>query len=257
MVAFSRSRRPTRPISCDSEMVTSARLLSHDLGGAPLHLGVDRREHRRDRDGADALVAQVLGSCAQLRFVERRDLAAVELVAAMHHVTMVAKRATQVFGPIDHRRQRLGGGQAEPDRPDLEQAPAFDHGVGEMGGPDHHAADGRGRHAALLEHGLHGTDDATRHVRGRRRLVPAQDRKAIHEDGVRIRPPYVDTDPHVHQFVPLGWRRRDGRVNPAGCRLPPAATRRRSRRRPPAQGRGPDWAARRRRSDPQGRADSG
>ena len=48
MVAFSRSRKPMRPISCESERRMPGTSFGEDLGRPLLHLGGDRRKHRTD-----------------------------------------------------------------------------------------------------------------------------------------------------------------------------------------------------------------
>ena len=83
IVAFSRSSRPIRPISCESEMCRVGQLLRDQVRGLLLGLGVHRREDRRDRDGPDPFRGEVGGSPLQLVRVDRGDTAAVELVAAV------------------------------------------------------------------------------------------------------------------------------------------------------------------------------
>src|SRR5439155_19958585 len=57
-----------------------------DLPGSIFQLLVDRREDRRDGDRTDALFSDVRRHPAQLVRVERRDEAAVELVASVTQV---------------------------------------------------------------------------------------------------------------------------------------------------------------------------
>ena len=86
IVAFSRSSRPIRPISCERLIDSARQLLAENRRGLLLHLGVHRREDGRDRDRADARPRDVGGHAQQLVRVERRDLAAVELVAAVAEI---------------------------------------------------------------------------------------------------------------------------------------------------------------------------
>ena len=53
IVAFSRSSSPMRPISCERLRPRAGQLGGEQLRGLELELGVDGREHRRDRDRAD------------------------------------------------------------------------------------------------------------------------------------------------------------------------------------------------------------
>jgi hypothetical protein len=163
IAAFSRSSSPMRPISLES--VTS-------------------------RSGIRS------GDVADLRLLQARDLAAVEVVAPAHEVRVVADRRAQVGRPRDHRRKGPRRRQREPDRGRLEQALPLDHRVREVRRPDHHGADRRPLRTGVGEHVLERREDPAADVRGRRRLVPRDDPRPVHEDRVGVRPADVDADPH-------------------------------------------------------------
>ena len=78
------------------------------------------------------------GDAEQFPLVERRDRSAVELVAAVREIAVVADGEPQVFGPVDHRRQRRGGRQPEPHRGGRREVAALHDRVGEVRGADHH-----------------------------------------------------------------------------------------------------------------------
>ena len=72
----------------------------------------------------------------------------------------------------------------------------LDDGVGEMGCADHHTQNAVVGNLALLEHVLQRGDDPARHIRSSRSFVPVDDPRTVHQDGIRIRPADIDTNPH-------------------------------------------------------------
>ena len=90
----------------------------------------------------------------QFGFVERRNHAAVEFMAAMGEIRVIADRAPQVFGPIDHRRQRGGRRQAEAHGGGRREIAALHHRIGEMGRADHDDVDRFRLHSGGREHGF-------------------------------------------------------------------------------------------------------
>ena len=163
----------------------------------------DRRKHRGDGDGADALGADVGGDADEFVFIQRRDLAAVEFVAAMGEVAMVADGLLQVLGPIHHRRQRGGRRQAKPHGGRRREASPLDDGIGEMRRADHDHVDRVRRKPGALQHRVECGDDARHHVLGRRRLDARDDLLAVHHDGIRVRAADVDSDPDHACFPSL------------------------------------------------------
>ena len=114
IAAFSRSSRPMRPMSLESVICTPGSALAKDFARLGFALRIDRAEHRGDRDRADALGPDVRGDAEKFGFVERRNLAAVEFMAAVSEIGVTADRAPKVVRPVDHRRQR--GGRRQPRR---------------------------------------------------------------------------------------------------------------------------------------------
>ena len=108
-----------------------------------------------------------------------------------------AHQLAQVIGPIDHRRQADGRRQAQADASGRRQMPALDYGVGEMRRADHDAVDFRAINAGIFDHGPQRLGDAFRYVGGGRRFGRADDRGAIHQDSVGVRPADVYSDSHV------------------------------------------------------------
>ncbi len=104
--------------------------------------------------------------------------------------------AAQIVRPIDHRRQTLRSGQAEPDAGGLLQAPPLDNRVGEVGGADHHAADLLDVKSRLVDQVLQSAADAIRNVRGGGGFSRSDDRAAIHQHGIRISAAYVNSNAH-------------------------------------------------------------
>src|SRR5258708_2499553 len=70
-----------------------------------------------------------------------RLLTPVEFVSAVAQVDVSAQNFAQAVRPVDHGRQRLCGGQPEPDHRGRHQALGLDHGIREVGGADHHSLD--------------------------------------------------------------------------------------------------------------------
>ena len=94
IVAFSRSSRPIRPISCERLTASVADSSSRDhRRGRRLELGVDRREDRRDRDRARCPGARMSSTARRSSSgSSSRDRPAVELVAAVAEVAARRRR---------------------------------------------------------------------------------------------------------------------------------------------------------------------
>ena len=210
MVAFSRSRKPMRPSALEIVTEISGRLLSTIAAARSSIDSVDRREHTRDRDRLRAPAWRMLaGRIAHGALIEWRVFAAVELVAAGQLKADAADAALQVLGPATHRRQRFARRTGEAQHADLEQAFALDKRIHEMRRADH---DGVRWLAAFmprrLEHGTRRTHDAAAHVRRRRPLRRRQHGPSRDQNGVRIRPPDIDSQSHAAQSSWRGRRRR-------------------------------------------------
>jgi hypothetical protein len=166
------------------------------LGGPDLELGVDRGEHRRDRDRPDAVRGHVLGVATQLGLVQRGDRPAVELVAAVREVGAPRDRLDQPLRPVDHRRQRRRGREPEPQRGRRGQVAGLHERVDEVRRADHDRLHlGRWERVLGLQ-AVQGGDDAGGDVRGRGGLHGGQHPVAVHEHGVGVGAPDVDPDPH-------------------------------------------------------------
>ncbi len=185
-------------------------LLREQLGGLALELGVDRREHGRDRDRAQLLGADVGGDPLQLGPVQRRDRAPVDLVPAVGDVPVPAERVAQVVGPVDHRRQRGRGRRGQPHARRRDQAPPLDDRVGEVRGADHHRGHARGVQARrqLAQRRA----DAAGDVGGCRRLDVGEHAPPVDDDRVGVGPAYVDADVHAVSCL----------LKSAGVRQPPS-----------------------------------
>ena len=183
--------------------VDARQRLFEDRSGLGFELGVDRTEHRRDRDRANALGSDVLGDAEQFGLVERRNHASVELVPAMREIGMVSDRASEVLRPIDHRRQRGGGRQAEAHGGGRREIAALHHGIGEMGGADHDDVDRPGLHSRSREHGIQRRHHARHHVRRRRLLDACENLGSVHDDRVSIGAADVDAYPDHHALSRL------------------------------------------------------
>ena len=159
--------------------------------------GVDRREHRRDSDGVQTGIADLLGDFAHLVRLKIGDLAPIKLMAPMRQVRIAANHIAQVIGPIHHRRQADRRRQAQADAGGRRQVLALNHRVGEMRCANHHAVDRRPVDAGIFDHRAQGFGDALRYVGGGRRLRRTDDRRAIHQDGVGVRPADIYSDSHI------------------------------------------------------------
>ena len=197
IVAFSRSSRPIRPISCESEIAASGSSCVDHGRSLLLGLGVDGREDRRDRDRADPLRGEVGGGSLQLVRLDRGDPAPVELVAAVADAHVAAERVAQRSRPPDHRRQRLRRRQPEPDHPGRSQPPRLDDRVREVRRPDHHRLHARHGDTRGLDERADRRRDPAGHVRRRRRLRLGEHVAAVDEDGVGVRAADVDADSHA------------------------------------------------------------
>ena len=121
--------------------------VAHDLCGGDLARGIERREHRRDRHGADSGLANLPGGAPHGRDVERHDRAAVVLVSSLHHEDRPAHDRREIVGPVDERPERRAGWKADAYRRDRREVAALDDRVREMRRADHHGVDGSGRDA--------------------------------------------------------------------------------------------------------------
>ena len=195
IAAFSRSSRPMRPMSLDSVTCAPGSARFKDLARLGFALRVDRAEHRGDRDRADTLGPDVGGDAEEFGFVERRNLAAVELMAAVSEIGVIADRAPEIFGPVDHRRQRGGRRQAKTHGGGRREVAPLHHRVGEMGRADHDDVDRLRLQTGCREHGLERRDDARHHVRRRHGLDAGEDLRAVHDDRVGVGAADVDADP--------------------------------------------------------------
>ena len=157
IVAFSRSSRPTEPISWLSETWHLAKLALDDLRGEQLVPGRDRREHAGDRD----LHRRRPGATSRPRnratasVSERREVAAVELDAAADDRRAHARRRRP--GPPASRtcgRTAWVAGLADPDHRDPAQLAPLQHGVGRVRGAQHHVRDPAGVHSRRAQHGV-------------------------------------------------------------------------------------------------------
>ena len=184
--------------------------------------GVYRREHGGDRDRPDPLLENVARRVPQLPLIKRRDLPAVEFVAAMREIAVEAQRRAKVLGPVDHRREAFGRRQAKSERGDLEEALALHNGIREMRGADHQGLDLAVGGPPVLQDRFERADNSAADIGRGLRLVPAQDLESVHQDGVGIGSTDIDTDMHV-----LGVLRFPLALSPTGFRL-----RRRARQRP-------------------------
>ena len=170
---------------------------------------VDRTEHRGDRDRADSLGADVRGDAAQFGFVERRNLAAVEFMAAVSEISVTADRGSEVVRPVDHRRQRGGRRQAEANRGGRREVAPLHDCVGEVGGADHDDVDRLRLHTRRRERRLERGDDPRHHVRRRRGLDAGENLRAVHDDSIGVGSADINANPYhpalptfaVRQFV--------------------------------------------------------
>jgi hypothetical protein len=159
-------------------------------------LRVDGAEDRGDRDRSDAFGFDLGSNAQQFGFVQRRNHATVKLMAAMGEIRMIADRAPEIFGPIDHRRQRRGSWQAEPHSRSLREVPSLHNRVGEMRRADHDHVDRLGIQTGRRKHGLESRHNTRHHVRRRRLLDAGQDLCSIHDDRVSVGAADVNADPH-------------------------------------------------------------
>ena len=172
-----------------------------DFAGFGFAFRVHRAEHRGDRNRADSLGPDVRGDAEKFSFVERRNLAAVEFMAAVSEIGVAADRALKVVRPVDHRRQRGGRRQAEAHCGGRREVAPLHDRVGEVGRADHDDVDRLRLQTGRCEHGLERRDDARHHVRRRHGLDAGEDFRAVHDDCVGIGAADVDADPD-HALLP-------------------------------------------------------
>ena len=139
--AFSRSSRPMRPRSDEQVMTASGITAATSSAARLLVAGIERREDRRDADRLQARRLHLLGGLGHRRLVERHEGPAVIFVAAFDHPDAATHQRREILRPVAERRQRGRGRHAEPERRDLGEVTALDHGIDEMRGADHHAVD--------------------------------------------------------------------------------------------------------------------
>ena len=165
-----------------------------DFAGLGFALRVDRAEHRGDRNRADSFGADVRGDAEKFGFVERRNLAAVEFMAAVSEISVTADRALKVVRPVDHRRQRGGRRQSKAHCGGRREVAPLHDRVGEVGRADHDDVDRLRLQTGCREHGLERRDDPRHHVRRRHGLDAGEDLRAVHDDCVGIGAADVDAD---------------------------------------------------------------
>ena len=197
-VACSRSKRPSEPISWLREIGTSGPSVCRATCSASSSWrGGDRREHAGDghRLGriGDALEKTRCGLG-----IEGDDVAAVQLDTACDHRFAGRHRGAQVGRPWEQRSYECRGGRADPDHGDLQQLTPFEHGVGGVGGAEHHVGDAIGVHLAGGHHRPDRLHDPGGDV-GRGRLLGLGQHAVIpiqhHRIGVRSAD--VDAEPQV------------------------------------------------------------
>ena len=192
--AFSRSSRPMRPRSEEQVMAASGNHGRDQFGRAPLVAGIERREDRRDGDRLQPRRLHLLGGLGDRRLVERHEGPAVVFVTAFDHPHAAAHQFGEILRPVAERRQRGRGRHAEPERRDLGEVPALDHGIDEVRGADHHAVD-----ALALEHtrrseAFDRIEDAGGDILAGRRLHGAHHFAVLDQDGVGVGAAHVNAN---------------------------------------------------------------
>ena len=171
--------------------------LADHLGGGQLvavaHRGEDAGDGHRIHRSAERLQEP-----ADLVRVERDDLAAVQLDAAVDHRLAAGDDGLEVRGPGEERadRERRRGADAH-DRHAVETL-ALQHGVGGVGGAQHDVADAAAIHVTRGEDRVHRVLDALGHVRAGGGLRLGQQAVvAVQDHGVRVGAAHVDADAEI------------------------------------------------------------
>ena len=167
------------------------------IADGELVLGRDGREDTRDRDTVD-MSGDALEKASRGLEVERHDLAAVELHAAVDDQLPGRDGLAQVVRPREERPDRVGRGAADPEEGhSAEPAPLQDR-IRRVRRSEHHVRDAATLVAELRQHARQRRRDPAGHVGARRHLrLREQSVASVERDGVGVRPPDVDTDPEV------------------------------------------------------------
>ena len=189
----------SRPGGTARSAVESPSSARQDLRGPELVVEVGGREGARDRDRlhvARALRREAL----DLVGVERRDLAAVVLEAAVGDHRGTQDRGPQVGRPRGARLDRVRAGSREPQHAHAIEAASLDDGIGGMGRAQHRLGDARPVDRA--DHALDGAPDAVQRLRGGGDLDGGQDgTRAVHHDRIGVGATDIDAEAQgsVHQ----------------------------------------------------------
>jgi hypothetical protein len=147
-----------------------------------------------DAPVGDQLLQGHAGHLADLVLDKRADLAAIELVAAVHQKVAHAHGALQLLGPVGHAADGRSGRGPDAQGGHLVQAAALHDGVGAVGGAQHGKSDvRRGLEADLGNHLVHGGLDAAHDVLGGGALGRGdQVQVAVDDHGVGIGAAHID-----------------------------------------------------------------
>ena len=192
--AFSRSRRPMRPRSDEQVMTASGSTAATSSAARFSWLGSSGEKIEEMATDFRPLAFISPRRPGDGGLVERHERPAVIFVAAFHHPHAAAHQLGQVLRPVAERRQRGRGRHAEPERRDLAEVPALDHGVDEMRGADHHAVDALARKHAGRAQALQRIEDARGHVLAGRRLHGAHHLAFLDQDGVGVGAAHVNAN---------------------------------------------------------------
>ena len=173
-----------------------AELGLQDLPGADLVLGGRRAEGAGDRDRAAPRPDRLGGQALDRLGVQRGDLLAVVLVAALDDGGRADDPGADVIGPGGAGADPQRGGGGEPQHGHPVQAAPLDDGVGRMRGPQHRLGDPR-----VLQphqHPVEGRSDAVDGLGGGGHLHRRQHLSGgVDHDRVGVRAAHVDADAEI------------------------------------------------------------
>ena len=157
---------------------------------------IDWRKDRGDGNCVEPLGLNLFGNPAHFHRIKGRDFAAIKLVTAVGQVVVAPDHFGQIIGPVHHWGETDGGRQAQANTGRWLQPSPFNHGVGKVGGADHHPIDLPDIQPRLVDQGAQRRGNAVADIGGGGGFCTGEHLRAIHNDSIRIGAADINADTH-------------------------------------------------------------